>query len=172
MNMYCLFCNSVKRAQVAELIRLHMDVEVLIPRILRRKWIKGKAFDNVQEYLPGYLFLYSDTPIETFRPLFRQEDVYRVLGNRDDGYRLSGNDLAFAQMLRNVGGTIGVLKTYKEGDRVKLTKSAMGGVEGEIIKLDHRGRALVRFGFDGAAIQSWVTIEQVAEDDEICLPQE
>lgn len=62
-------------------------------------------------------------------------------------------------MLHDCGGTIGVLKTYKEGDKVKLVVGAMSGVNGEIIKLDRRGRALVRF--DGVAMQSWVAIEMI-----------
>ena len=102
--------------------------------------------------------------------LFRLEDVYRVLGERDEGYCLTGADLAFARMLHDCGGTIGVLKTYKEGDKVKLAEGAMGGVDGEIIKLDRRGRALVRFGFDGSAIQSWVAIEMIEGSSETIIP--
>ena len=165
MNMYCLFCNSAKRAQVADNIRRQMGVRVLVPKILRRKWIKGIAFDTIQDYLPGYLFIYSDAPLEDFSQLFHMQDVYRVLGARDNGFRLTGTDLAFAEMLLEVDGTIGILKTYREGDRVKLVEGALGKVDGEIIKIDRRGRALVRFGFDGANIQSWVTIEQIEKTE-------
>ena len=110
-------------------------------------------------------------PLTDLAPLFRLEDVYRVLGERDIGYCLTGSDLAFARMLRDCGGTIGVLKTYKEGDRVKLAEGTLGGVNGEIIKLDRRGRALVRFGFDGAAIQSWVAIEMIEGNTETVVPK-
>lgn len=161
VHTYCLFCNSAKRALVAGDVQQRMGVGVVVPRILRRKWIRGKALDTIEDYLPGYLFLYSGEPIEDFSPLFRMENVYRVLGSRDSGYRLTGSDRMFAEMLREVGGTIGVLKTYREGDRVKLAEGALGGVEGEIVKLDRRGRALLRFGFDGVTIQSWVAIEQI-----------
>lgn len=167
MNAYCLFCNTVKRKELAEGIRLLMGVEVVAPMIIQRKWVKGKSLETVHDYLPGYLFMYSDAPIESFSPLFRLEDVYRLLGTRDNGYCLAGADFAFARMLYNCGGTIGVLKTYKEGDQVKLAEGAMGGVDGKIIRLDRRGRALVRFGFDGSVIQSWVAIEMIEGSTEL-----
>lgn len=161
MNAYCLFCNTLRRGEVAETIRQLLDIRVIVPKIVQRKWVKGKAFEEVYDYLQGYLFLYADEPITDFVSLLRLEDVFRILGHRDCGYRLSGADLAFSRMLYNCDGVIGVLKTYREGDRVKLAKGALGGVDGEIIKMDRRGRALVRFGFDGTAIQSWVAIEMI-----------
>ena len=171
MYVYCVFCNTLKRCQLAEAIRQLLGVEAVVPKIVQRKWVKGKAFEDVHDYLPGYLFIYADAPLTNLAPLFRLEDVYRVLGERDNGYCLTSSDLAFARMLHDCGGTIGVLKTYKEGDRVKLAEGTMGGVNGEIIKLDRRGRALVRFGFDGAAIQSWVAIEMIEGSAETIIPE-
>jgi len=164
MNAYCLFCNTLKRGDLAEMIRQSFGAEVVVPKIIQRKWVKGKAFEETHDYLPGYLFMYTDEPIADFSPLFRMTDFYRLLGERDKGYDLVGADLAFARMLHNCNGTIGVLRTYKEGDRVRLAEGAMGGVDGEIIKLDRRGRALVRFGFDGSIIQSWVAIEMIEDN--------
>lgn len=163
---YCVFCNTQRREELAASVRQLIYAEVIAPKIIQRKWVKGRAIEDIHDYLPGYLFLYADAPIPSLAPLFRLEDIYRVLGERDSGYCLSGADLAFAWMLRSCGGTLGVVKTYREGDRVKLADSAMGGVDGEIVRLDRRGRALVRFGFDGSAVQSWVAIEMI-EDNSI-----
>ena len=163
VNAYCLFCNTIKRNDVAEAIRQQIGGKVLVPKIIQRKWVKGKAFEQTHDYLPGYLFLYAEEPLADFAPLYRLTDIYRVLGERDHAYCLSGPDLAFAQMLYDCDGTIGVLRTIREGEKVKLAEGTMGGVDGKIIKLDRRGRALVRFDFDGAAIQSWVAIEMIED---------
>ena len=163
VNTYCLFCNTLRRDELARSIRQLLNVEVVVPKIIQRKWVKGKAFEETHDYLPGYLFMYSEEPVQNLAQLFRMTDIYRVLGDRDHDYRLTGADLAFAAMLLDCGGTIGILKTYREGDRVRLADDAMGGVDGEIIKLDRRGRALVRFGFDGATIKSWVAIEMIED---------
>ena len=171
MYAYCVFCNTLKRSDLAEAIRQLLGGEAVVPKIVQRKWVKGKAFEAVHDYLPGYLFIYADVPMTDFAPLFRLENVYRVLGERDSGYCLTGSDLAFARMLHDCGGTIGVLKTYKEGDKVKLAEGTLGGVNGEIVKLDRRGRALVRFDFDGATIQSWVAIEMIEGSAEPTIPE-
>ena len=171
MIAYCVFCETVKRNELADRIGQRFGIKALAPRIIQRKWVKGRAEQVIHDYLPGYLFIYADAPMTDLVPLFRLVDVYRVLGEKDNGYCLTGSDLAFARMLHDCGGTIGVLKTYKEGDRVKLTEGTMGGVNGEIVKLDRRGRALVRFDFDGAAIQSWVAIEMIEGSAETIIPE-
>ena len=167
MNAYCLFCNTMKRDELAAAIRQAFDMQVIAPKIIQRKWVKGEVNEVVHDYLPGYLFLYADSLDEALLRLVRLDNVYRVLGEKENGYRLMGANLAFAEMLRDCGGVIGVLKTCRVGDRVRLAEGAMGKVEGEILKLDRRGRALVQFVFDGSAVKSWVAIEMVearAED--------
>lgn len=165
MYMYCLFCNTNNRSHIAEAIQQLMGVKVIIPKILRRKWIHGSILDTIQDYLPGYCFLYADKPIHDFAMLLQLKDVYRILGNRDDGYQLSGSDRAFAVMLWSCGGVIGVLKAYKVGDKIMLAENRFGENLGKIIKIDRRGRALVRFNFDGVIMQSWVTIEQIESSE-------
>ena len=159
MFAYCLFCNALKREQLSLVIRQLLDVEVIVPKIIQRKWVKGKAYEDIHDYLPSYLFLYADAPVSGITKLLNLENIYRVLGNKENGYCLSDSDLAFAMLLRSCGGIIGVLKTYREGDQVRLVDGAMKGVDGIILKLDRRGRALVRFAFDGLTIQSWIAID-------------
>ena len=82
------------------------------------------------------------------------------LGERREGYLLGGDDRRFAEMLYDNGGTIGILKAYEEGDRVKLSRDAFGGFEGEIIRLDRRkGRAQIRYTFDQTEYKVWVGYE-------------
>lgn len=163
MYMYCLFCNTSNRSHIAETIQQLMGIKVITPKILRRKWIHGEIVDTIQDYLPGYCFLYADKPINDFAMILHLKDVYRILGNRDDGYQLSGSDLLFAKMMWSCGGLIGALKVYKVGNIVKLAEKTFGHKNGVIIKLDRRGRALVRFSFDNLTFQSWVTIEQTRD---------
>ena len=161
MYMYCLFCNTSNRSHIAETIQQLMGIKVITPKILRRKWIHSEIVDIIQDYLPGYCFLYADEPINDYSMLLQLKDVYRILGNRDDGYQLRGSDHAFAKMLWSCRGMIGVLKTHKVGDRIMLAENCIGENLGKIIKIDRRGRALVRFDFDGVTMESWVTIEQI-----------
>jgi len=161
MIAYCVFCETVKRNELADRIGQRFGIKALAPRIIQRKWVKGRAEQVIHDYLPGYIFLYADAPCEDIAGIARMDKVYRILGDRDAGYRLSGRDLAFAEMILNCDGTIGVMKTYREGDRVKLAEGALGRVEGEIIKLDRRGRALIRYAFDNVEYKTWVAYEMI-----------
>ena len=161
MNAYCLFCNTMKRDEIAGAIERSRGYHVIAPKIIQRKWVKGTPCDVEHDYLPGYLFIYSEAPIEDFIALMRMGDVYRILGDRDSGHRLSGSDLAFAEMLLKCNGVLGAVKAYKVGDRVKLAEGALGGVNGEIVKLDRRGRALIQFSFDGVVYNTWVGYELI-----------
>ena len=166
MHTYCLFCQTQKAAQVVNLIESiypeDTGVRCISPRIVQRCWVKGKEELRVHDYLPGYLFLYTEDPIKEFVELRRVTGVIRLLGERDDGYELVGADRDFAEMLHNMDGTIGIMKTVKVGDRVQLDKSIYKGFTGEVIRVDRRkGRCQIRFEFDKSIQNVWVGYEVV-----------
>ncbi|MBR1560767.1 MAG: hypothetical protein IJ646_11065 [Clostridia bacterium] len=165
MYAYCLFCNTLKRPEAAASLRQRFEaLEIVIPQIIQRKWVKGRCIEEPRDFLPSYLFAYSDEPLENPRMLQRVDNVARVLGEPECGYLLQGSNLAFARMLHDCGGTIGILKTYREGERVRLAKGALGGLEGEIIKLDRpKGRAQIQYQFDGAVYKTWVGYDMIDE---------
>ena len=160
MVAYCLFCNTVKCDGIAKTLRSRYLVTALTPKIVQRKWVRGECFDVTHDYLPGYVFVYADEPIDGIVQLARGEDyVLRLLGEKDELFQLRGADYAFAEMLYRCGGVINTIRVYREGDRVKLAKGEWGNVEGEIIKTDRRGRALVRYTFDKTTYNVWVGYE-------------
>lgn len=170
MYAYCLFCDTMKCREVAEHIRIRFGYETIDPKIIQRKWVKGTAHEAVRTLLPGYIFVYADEKLEYPRETFRLDSVIRLLGDRDEGYTLQGDDLRFARMLRECGGTIGILKAYKEGDRVKLVRDALGGVEGEIVKLDRpKGRAQIQYRFAGTICKTWVGYDLIDGNDRVEL---
>ena len=172
MNAYCLFCNTMKRTNAAESLRVRYGCEVIIPRIVQRKWVKGTALEELRTLLPGYVFVYTDEAIQYPRAAFRLSFVVRLLGNEDVNYVLQADDEKFAMMLLGCGGTIGILKAYQEGDRVKLAEGALGGIEGEIIKLDRRhGRAKIQYQFAGTTCTTWVGYDLIEGNDRVDLKE-
>ncbi len=166
MHAYCLFCNTSKCGEVADAIRRSLGHQVIAPKIVQRKWIKGTPTEAIHDLLPGYVFIYTAEPIVDFLPILRMQEVYRILGEKDYGYRLTGSDYSFAETLLEKDGTIGILKVYRVGERVKLARGMLGDVEGEIIRLDRRGRAQVQFFFDSIAYKIWVGYEMIAPETE------
>ena len=165
MYAYCLYCATVKCAAIASAIQRKFGYTAFSPRIVQRKWIKGACFEEEHPYLPGYVFMYSEAPMDRFREIRMIDGVRRCLGDRDDGYCLKGEDKQFADMLYAGGGVIGIMKAYKEGDRVRLSKSIIGDFEAEIVRLDRRkGRALLEYTFDGNSYRMWVGYDLIEDD--------
>lgn len=162
MEAYCLFCNTVKCESIAAELNRRFHYEAYSPKIIQRKWVKGKCFEETRDYLPGYVFLYSDCSIKELAQIRSVDGVLRLLGEKEDGYRLFGDDLKFADMILQKRGTIGVLKAVEVGDRVRINKESLAGADGEIKKIDrHKGRAKVQFTFDQRSFQIWVGIDIV-----------
>lgn len=171
MYSYCLFCVTVKCEMIAAAIRQKFGYTAFSPRIVQRKWVRGECLEEVKPYLPGYVFVYTDAPIEDLAQIRAMEGVGRYLGQRDEGYQLAGDDRRFAEMLYAHDGTIGIMKTYQEGDRVRLAKNMLGDFEGEIIRLDRRkGRAQLQYNFDGHSYKVWVGYEMIEDNSKPELP--
>ena len=91
MYSYCLFCNTVKSALVAEAIRQKFGYVAYSPKIVQRKWIKGTCHEEIKDYLPGYVFVYTEEPITRFREIWQMEGMLRFLGQRDQFGFVFGN---------------------------------------------------------------------------------
>ena len=61
-------------------------------------------------------------------------------------------------------GQLGIMKAVKEGDSVRLAGELYHGFTGEIVRLDRRkGRAQIRFDFDGSVQNVWVGYDLIQE---------
>jgi len=166
MYYYCLFCATAKCGLVVAAIRTKYGVTAFSPRIIQRRWIKGACFEEEKPYLPGYVFLCTPDPIADFHEISMMEGVLRCLGEQDVGFQLQGSDLRFARMLADHGGVIGIMKTYQEGDRIRLARSMLGDFDAEIVQLDRRkGRAQLQYEFDGASYKVWVGYEVLEQGE-------
>ncbi len=155
MYAYCLFCETQHCDMIAATISNVYHYHCISPKIIQRKWVKGKAIEQSHDWLPGYLFLYSQTPIH---PRFPVDGIIRCLGNSE----LKDRDLAFAEMLLSCNGTLGSIQVAEVGDRCKISDPLWNNMEGTIIKLDRgRKRCCVEFEFDHQKRSVWVGYDLV-----------
>lgn len=167
MHVYCLFCQTYRCSAIARFIEAVMHYRVIMPHIVQRKWVKGVAFREEHDYLPGYLFLYTEEPVEDHQPILQIDGVIRCLGYVDNNgafcfAELTGNDLTFARMLYACDGLIDNVKVYREGDLLKPAAGLLADMEGRILKVDHhRERLLMAFCFEGIERQVWVGFDVV-----------
>ncbi len=163
MYCYCLFCLQQNAETIIRQLSHDPSLEVLSPRLIQRKWVKGVPTEESHPYLPGYLFLYSEKPVESFAS-FRREGVIRVLGDQENRFLLAGNDLQFAERLHDCGGVLGIQKVYEAGDRIRLCEGVLTGFAGEITKVNRQRRRMeVTFMFDGVARKVWMGYDIVTK---------
>lgn len=173
---YCLFCLTQRCAAIRRLLSLYGDYEVLQPRIVQRKWVKGQAHQEMHDYLPGYLFVYTSEPIASTHEICSLDGVVRFLqperiGGEPRVEPLSGADLAFADMLYRCNGVIDTVRVYREGDRLRLASGMLEGMEGEILRVDnHRKRLEMRFTFDRVSRRVWVGFDEVELKNDTSAP--
>lgn len=168
MYTYCVFCRTVRCRAVRLFLEATTPYRVLQARIVQRKWVKGEETREEHDYLPGYLFLYTEEPIGDIQILYRVDGVIRLLGMRDEeGNRhalLTGADEVFARKLYECGGVIDNMKVYREGDRLRPAEGLFKDMEGVILKVDRqRKRLLVEYTFDRVRRQVWMGYD-VVED--------
>lgn len=150
---YCLFCQTQRCRPIAEYISRNYGYQCISPLIIQRKWIKGMMTEKMHEWLPGYLFLYTEEPI---LPRFNIDGIIRCLGNRE----LDGTDLSFAEMIFRHHGVMGTVSLIHEGDRCRISDPAWNEASGKVIKLDRgRQRCCIEYEFDGCKRTVWVGYE-------------
>lgn len=153
LHAYCLFCETQRCKIIAEFISHNYQYTCFSPCIVQRKWIKGVPTEEVHQWLPGYIFLYSENAINT---QFSVKGIIRCLGNGE----LTGQDLAFAEMIYRTNGIIGNVKLIKEGNKCRICDPVWDDLSGQVIRMDHeRKRCCIEFVFDGIARTIWVGYE-------------
>ena len=155
MHAYCMFCETQRCRDIATLIEKALGYRCISPRLIQRKWVKGKPIEVEHAWLPGYLFLYTEKPIA---PRLNISGIIRFLGNGE----LANADLAFAVMLYQRNGILGTVQLFEEGDRCSLADPSWEHVQGTILKMDRgRKRCCVEFEFDHVKRSVWVGYELI-----------
>ena len=155
MHAYCLFCETQKCTIIATLIERTMGIRCFSPEIIQRKWVKGVCEEKHHPWLPGYIFFYTDTPIDN---TIRFPGVIRILGNGE----LKGEDLAFANMLYDHNGVMGTIQLAEVGQYCTIEDPIWKKMEGKVIKIDRgRKRCCVEFCFDNVKRTVWLGYELI-----------
>ena len=160
MHVYCLFCETQRCRQIAAIITRDYGYLCIYPQIVQRKWVKGVPTEALHDWLPGYLFLYSEKPIQTRLNI---NGIIRRLGKGE----LEGQDLSFAEMIYRRQGIMGTVSLLQEGDRCRVADSAWKDIQGKVVKMDFgRKRCCIEFEFDEVRRTIWVGYEMVRKDPE------
>ena len=162
MHVYCLFCRTQRCGLIAAMLEKQGTCRALFPKILQRERKQGRNVEIMRDLLPGYVFVYSETPLDQQQLRPGVQGVIRKLGTEATGYELTGADQAFAMGLLDQQGTINAVRVLKEGDRVTLADPLFMSCKGRITKVDNRKqRARVDFDFENNPCHVWIAFEMI-----------
>ena len=155
MHAYCLFCETQKCAGIARQIERRYGFRCISPEIIQRKWVKGVPCEQRHDWLPGYIFLYTEAPVTEN---FWMPGMIRWLG----GGELQNEDAVFADMLYRKNGVLGTVRLAELGDRCTIDDPQWNGISGTIVRMDRgRKRCCVEFLFDSVKRTVWLGYELV-----------
>ena len=155
IHAYCLFCETQKCKTIAAMIERTQDIRCISPEIIQRKWTKGVCEEKRHDWLPGYVFLYTEEPLTES---LRIPGIIRRLGDGE----LQNEDLAFANMLYEHQGVMGTIHLAEVGQYCTVSDPLWQKMEGKVIKIDRgRKRCCVEFTFDQVKRTVWLGYELI-----------
>ena len=159
----CVFCKSGCEQSVSQAImRLYPGLHAMPVSQLKHQSVKGVKLLKKQIFLPGYVFIY--VPFG-FREIDLYAcgslpDVFRLLTDGEGRWALQGGDEAFARWAFKSKGLVGLSQAYMAGDKVQFLSGPLKEREGNIVKVDKRGRnGLISVEFDGRTWRFWLAFE-------------
>lgn len=174
MYTYCVFCDTQRCGEIARQAEIQLQCRAIRPKRERLKWVQHKPVREINDLLPGYIFLYTEEKIEDLSTLRRIRGVVRCLSDTEHQYVLQGSDEAFALMLLQNNGVIGRIPVYEEGQTIRITEGVFGGVEASILRVDRRqARMEIALPFDKSIVKTWIEFEMVENvEQEKLLPED
>ena len=164
IHSYCIFVRSGSEQQVADMInRSTTQFRAIAPvRTLQEK-VQGQWNPRTRALLPGYIFVYTELPRDTFFPL-RVDRMYKALRYSTELRSLQGADHDYAMWVYRNHGNIGTSRVLSRGHQVRVVDGPLLDCQGTIVRLDYGARrATVAFDFDGNIRKVSLSIDIVSD---------
>ena len=161
----CLFVRAGDEERAAAEIAEKTGCSVLVPMIDREELHSGSWVRITKKLLPGYVFLYSDSPIAS-ESMTGTNGVLKVLKYTDGRCELVGEDRRFAEWIYDNGGTVGVSTAVKEGDRIRVIDGPLLDYCGSITEVKRKKRtAKVSISFGEITREIWMSFEWLKTEE-------
>ena len=148
----------IRQADVMWARRVWREIDL---RQKKHRSVGGHKFVEVQSLFPGYVFLRISqgkgiNPYECKKI----DGVYRLLTQLNDDWQLYGSDEAFAAWVFENDGVIGMSQAISQGSKVKILSGPLKELEGQIVKIDRRGRnGQIEIDFNSRIWRVWLAFE-------------
>ena len=161
-DAYCLFVLSGKEVVLAK--ELNKDFEDILALPILKMAHRSKMGEKSEVQVPllsSYIFLYlpKDRDIREIRI---ERFSFKVLDNKNEFGKLTGEDLDYANFVKENNGLVSLSQAIKTNGIVKIISGPLKKMEGKIIKYDkHNRNCLIEIEFLGKTIATWLPFEYV-----------
>ena len=139
---YVIWTNTGSEEKTRQMIYEFSDSalykKVVIPYRLKRHYYKGKSHIAKLILFPSYVFVETDT-IKELVANIRWFPGFNVVLHIDDLYcPVQKHEEYILNEMINDHDVIDISEGYMEGDRIRITKGPLVGLEGNIIRVNRR----------------------------------
>lgn len=152
-NWYALFV-APRKEQVVETLLQQRQFETFSPSILEQRQWSDRVKKVERLLFPGYVFCRFD-PAHGKLPVVTVPGVQRIVGHGREPVPVPEGEIKALQQAIESGARVEAHEYLRAGDRVRILRGAMAGVEGLLVK--HKNEARVVLSVD--LLQRSVAVE-------------
>jgi transcription antitermination factor NusG len=143
-SWYCIYTKANYEDPLCRRLGDFSDIEVLNPKLKRKKYVRGKLQDVVEEFFPCYIFARFDLP-QYYHMIRYTRGVRRIVGDSQGKPNSVDETLIDVIKSRIIGGYICIEENrLTKGDEVLIKGGPFDGFAGLFIEeLKPRERVLV-----------------------------
>ncbi len=145
VQWYALFVKTGEEEDMRKYLETllpDINMKILIPKRKLQERRKGKVYEVIKTLLPGYVLVKTEMDVDFYYRLKKLPGLLKILRDESEPLPIPEHEIAVILALTNQGDVIEFSEVYKEGDRIKVARGPMKGLEGIIESYDHRKKRL------------------------------
>lgn len=145
VQWYALFVKTGEEEDMRKYLETllpDINMKILIPKRKLQERRKGKVYEVIKTLLPGYVLVKTEMDVDFYYRLKKMPGLLKILRDESEPLPIPEHEIAVILALTNQGDVIEFSEVYKEGDRIKVARGPMKGLEGIIESYDHRKKRL------------------------------
>ena len=129
-NWYCIYTKAGKEEAVSRALRERLDLEVFNPKIKRKKFVRGRYVEALEELFPCYIFSRFELDLY-FHTIKYTRGVRKIVGDSLGSPYVVDEAIIKAIESRMVNGFVSLQpQRFSPGEKVAIQEGPLKGLEG------------------------------------------
>lgn len=142
--------------------------ECFVPKIERKKRLRGRWTKVMEKMYPGYVFVISNDILKIYYGAKEIPDLTKLIKEGDGFARLKPHEEEFLKKIQNKDHITEISKGYKEGDSVVVTEGPLMEYAGKIKYINrHKQYAVIEIEMFGVKSDLRIGLEVLSKPEEL-----